>query len=288
MVEPFVVSDGEVRRSPFDLDAQLKAFEWLRQADWLDREDWIDRWQTTEDEQIALLLAAVADLGAITLSEPPPRPFVAGPRGEFVGRDGHTVSPEQVVLEAGWRKVAEPPLDPRTFIPALNFRVELGLLRKALLVAMYMSAGDDRWRAQVRDSDSPLDIKPLRFETSPVVDRTVRAVQVWFALHIGREDLRTFPVSSGGKIKLFLRPASPRQQLWLSLAVTAGVLDPPFPVPGLFTCSYQKCGRPFLSPKTGVRGSLRFCSERHGKSYYAVQATNRRRAGTTNQGGPTP
>ena len=42
--------------------------------------------------------------------------------------------------------------------------------------------------------------------------------------------------------------------------------------------AYQTCGRAFIPETARTRGTLRFCSTRHSKSFYAKRATDNRRA----------
>lgn len=79
------------------------------------------------------------------------------------------------------------------------------------------------------------------------------------------------PSEPGGPMSVAQGEVTPLFQIWLMAAVSVGAIVPPYPIPGLFRCSYHRCGRVFLSRKLGVGGTLRFCSKQHGQRYHAAR-----------------
>jgi hypothetical protein len=75
----------------------------------------------------------------------------------------------------------------------------------------------------------------------------------------------------GGPLRVDPGPRTPQQAIWFTIALSAGAIVSPYPVPGVFRCSYHLCQKVFVSRKLGVGGQLRFCSVAHGKRYHAAR-----------------
>lgn len=131
---------------------------------------------------------------------------------------------------------------------------ELALLRYALKVAVEMRAGPGPLtRRLVREQgygalawfDYWSGSKP---ELSEAVCQAA-AARTWFAWKAAYEGaVRPLAWLEGppGRARIVAVPATGMQALWWVAAITAGALEPPFPVPGVGVCGDPKCGRLFI------------------------------------------
>ncbi len=77
--------------------------------------------------------------------------------------------------------------------------------------------------------------------------------------------------SPGGPVRAESGPRTPEQLIWFTIALSAGAIIPPKPMPGVFQCAYHLCRKVFVSRRLGVVGKRRFCSVAHGNRFYAAR-----------------
>jgi hypothetical protein len=263
---PCFVSTDRVEWTDFEQPAQLKLLAWLIESRWL------DSWPAGDPERIGECLR---QFGAITLPIPRPERFRLGPDGILVGLSGSVAAPDEVLA-------INRPKD-SVCVDFVELGAELVKLRTGLDLANQMATGRTSWRTEILGSSGMFQGLERLIEIEGVPgkvpgDRATHLAQWWFSSMVGRHGLEVFPLPNGDKIGLSFRPLSVAQQLWLVLAATAGLLDVPFPVHGFHTCEYVKCGKPFFADRSKARGTHRFCSPEHGKSFHAVESMRKSRA----------
>jgi hypothetical protein len=263
----------------FDEAAQLAFFAWLTEAHGLD---------VSSLSRNNLVAEALRLHGAITLPEPRPPRFTLVSDGEAISPSGSVVSPEEVLATRGIFRVpasGAPDRDTRTFVAWPALCSELALLREGLRLGSDLATGRQGWKDRILRGEGRFHGLRGFMEDETVrrmgsADPATYLAQMWFISLITRHGhgLDVSPLPHGEKVRLAFRPATAAQQMWLTLAATAGFLDLPFPVDGLFSCEYPKCGRMFFANRSKARGTHRFCSERCGRRFHAVKSTRKRRA----------
>jgi hypothetical protein len=275
---PYYVSTGKAETFEFDDAAQLELFTWLSEA--VDLDPWSNSvWP--EDR----LLDSLSQFGAITLTTW--RPYDAGFK---MGPDGFMVSPSGrlITFDSAFSllNASAEALEGTPAIYAVDARQHwqsLVSLRLALRLAVSRTKGDDTWRSLIASGFGPFRaidtaVELTQWRPPKPGDRELAKLQVWFLSHVYLDGLTVAPLPAGAQLRLAFRPKSAFQRAWVTLAATAGILDLPFEVNGLFRCDYPRCGRWFFHDQIAVKGENRFCSVRCGKSYHAAIATRRRRA----------
>lgn len=144
------------------------------------------------------------------------------------------------------------PPDPSVVIVTRGI-TELALLRYALQVAI-----------EVREQPGPLTRRLVReegYRAGAWVDFWARrgldrssteglaaSARTWFAWKVAYEGpVRPMAWLEGpeGRVRVLAVPATGLQALWWVAAITAGALEPPFPIPGLARCGDPKCAKLF-------------------------------------------
>lgn len=162
-------------------------------------------------------------------------------------------------------------------VDALHLASELAALRSALLVVLDLqrretSAFWSALSAEVEEQEPGLSSELASLFSEPGSNRIALA-RLWLVARLSAHGLCRLrgAIAPGGPFEIDPGLRTPFQELWFTLAFSADAIVPPYPLPRVFRCSYHLCRKVFISRKLGVVGELRFCTDRHGKSYHAAK-----------------
>ncbi len=268
-------SIGDIATIPFTEQAQLDAFKRISEPNTLARWDQPD-WEWT--------LETVKRLGALTLSaEPLDIGFKLGSSGyQRLSFDGRQLPLEMLAWMAddGVKSVRE--------VAAPNVWLEFWELRTALEIVADRKAGGTKWRAVIAESSGTFEgvekfLELILQESGMSRDEAESLdypLQSWFLLKFWGSSPKAGLVLGRGALSAYLDPLTPAQSMWLTLAITAGVLPSAFSRrgAGIAQCDYAPCGKLYYRKPSTVKGTFRFCSTECGKRFHAAGATRRRRA----------
>lgn len=256
--------------APFSATDAAAVFEWLLRHPLpeLPVRELIDG----GDEWREALAAFLARFGAVT--EPDPaldysarrdRVFRAAMLGE-AGRERLQQEPDQT--------------EDSVTVDEAALTAALGDLSAALMLVLTIARhGPDRGLRELEQRQPDL-VRMMREAIESEGERrsSSQLVRSWITTYMNVEQFRMVLVESDGDrpARVEARPSSAIQLLWLMLAVTIGVIEPPSNLPGVHRCDY--CDSLFFGDRSGVRGEHVFCSERHGKSFWAQRRMREKRA----------
>lgn len=158
-------------------------------------------------------------------------------------------------------------------------------LRRVLLPILDLSGGDPTaaWQmlltALQQADPQALSVATEQFKSR---DQQVGLVRLAMGVQLRNLGLARIQGVDSGTNRLIVEPGprTPIQLLWFMLATSIGSIVPPFPLSGVYRCSYHRCQQLFLTRKIGVTGTRRFCSIEHGKRFYAARRMREKKLGT--------
>ncbi len=163
-------------------------------------------------------------------------------------------------------------------VDTLFMASQLATLRTALVLALALQRVDEPskfWRSieSEMENQEPGVTTQLHQHFGDPQDARSALARLWLVAGMNELQLGTmlevgnpadpFRIDSG--------PRSPEQLIWFVVALSAGAIVPPYPMPGVFQCAYHLCRKVFVSRKLGVGGTRRFCSVAHGKRFHAAR-----------------
>ncbi len=168
------------------------------------------------------------------------------------------------------------------FVTAIELFDALAHLRSALrAVELWQSGRESEVESTLRASFSSLYDDITTSIAAAKVPEAVRPhvrLKQWlvFELQAQRFETVVFLEGLNEPARISFRPTSAVQLLWLTLAVTARALDPPFATGGFYRCDY--CNETFVADRSHARGTHIFCSPEHGRNFHARQSMRKKRA----------
>ena len=301
---PILVGLGSPNSKPFNRAAQIRVLEWLQAGSWMDAYALADEPPADLKTMERHLLEFVRAHGAVTVELAGeltaieqrrhalatfPKVFGLTGRWNFTDVTGTPVTPEMVLqsrsIPVEWSsdgpRSSSPEDVPGATVQLVDLLADLCYLRVGLLLTFAARSADATEIQRAVDLTRSLGMGETSddAESEPERDLDVLA-RVWMVHKASelRAEARFDVLRPFAPATIGVRPTTPLQLLWLSLAVAGGAVEPPIPIDGFYRCSYPPCQRLFHSPRRRTKGENVFCSKRCGQSFWATKRVKEMRA----------